>query len=555
MAADTVAKLLHEWTRTDRPPLGEYRLPAGTTVIVDEAGMVGTPSLHQLVDLAEREEWRLALVGDPRQLQAVGRGGLFNELCATGRVHELARLHRFTHPWEAAASLRLRAGDPAGSDVYEDHGRIVAGTVRRAPRPDRQGVARPSPPPGRRSRSPRRPTTTSTRSTTPIQRAPPHRRPPRPRPATPIAAGEHAYVGDLVATRRNDRQLLTTAGEPVRNRDLWTVTAIRRDGSLTVSHLGGHGTVTLPCDYVRDHVRLGYAATEHGNQADTVDVGIAARLPGDHRRGLYVGATRGRDENRIHVVTESADLAEARDVLEAVLAYDRADVPAITQRRHLAHQTDRPESSREPDQVVPAWLVGYRDQLEQRREDLTVCLTERAHRRAEAAAELADLQPAVAAARGGVAALRRPHRRHRTTSCAPCCVQRCGKPTTTPATPGSGIATARPAEPRSRAGGSATPKTASPPSTPTAATLKQHLDTLQAEARRLADLGNPASDHLRPRPTRPRRAPPARPADRRRRHLDDLGQWTTRRDVRTGRGCVPPSRRGLPRTAAGYEGR
>ena len=94
-----------------------------------------------------------------------------------------------------------------------------------------------------------------------------------------------------------------------------------------------------PCDYVRDHVRLGYAATEHGNQADTVDVGIQLVSPATTCRGLYVGATRGREENRIHVVTESADPAEARDVLEAVLAYDRADVPAVTQRR-----TWRPDS-------------------------------------------------------------------------------------------------------------------------------------------------------------------------------------------------------------------
>ena len=54
MAADTVAKLLHEWSRTDRPPLDHYRLPAGTTLIVDEAGMIGTASLHRLVELAEQ---------------------------------------------------------------------------------------------------------------------------------------------------------------------------------------------------------------------------------------------------------------------------------------------------------------------------------------------------------------------------------------------------------------------------------------------------------------------------------------------------------------------
>ncbi len=93
---DTLAKLLYEWDRTDRAPLDRYRLPLGTTVIVDEAGLIGTASLHRLVDLADHHGWRLALVGDPRQLQAVGRGGLFAELCTTGRVHELARLHRFT---------------------------------------------------------------------------------------------------------------------------------------------------------------------------------------------------------------------------------------------------------------------------------------------------------------------------------------------------------------------------------------------------------------------------------------------------------------------------
>ena len=48
--ADTVAKLLHEHQRTDRHALPEYQLPAGATLIVDEAGMLSTPALHQVVD-------------------------------------------------------------------------------------------------------------------------------------------------------------------------------------------------------------------------------------------------------------------------------------------------------------------------------------------------------------------------------------------------------------------------------------------------------------------------------------------------------------------------
>ncbi|MEO8265759.1 MAG: MobF family relaxase, partial [Ilumatobacteraceae bacterium] len=128
IASDTLAKLLYEWQRDDRPPLDRYRLRAGTTVIVDEAGMVGTGALARLVNLAELHDWRLALIGDHRQLQAVGRGGLFHELCVTGRCIELTRIHRFAEPWEAAASLQLRHGDPRGLNAYFDHGRVIADT-------------------------------------------------------------------------------------------------------------------------------------------------------------------------------------------------------------------------------------------------------------------------------------------------------------------------------------------------------------------------------------------------------------------------------------------
>ena len=39
---------------------------------------------------------------------------------SNGHVHELDRIHRFTEPWEAAASLKLRRGDPRTLDDYLD---------------------------------------------------------------------------------------------------------------------------------------------------------------------------------------------------------------------------------------------------------------------------------------------------------------------------------------------------------------------------------------------------------------------------------------------------
>jgi hypothetical protein len=158
--------------------------------------------------------------------------------------------------------------------------------------------------------------------------------------------------------------------------------------------------VVLPAGYAHQHVRLGYAATEHGIQGDTVDVAIELVSTATTHRGLYVGVTRGRDENRLHVITDTADVADARDVLDAVVAQDRADVPAVTQRRDLARQTQPPQSRwLKPVSIVPDWVSPWRAQLEQRRVRLVEYLADRADRRAQAAAELADLQPALAAAR------------------------------------------------------------------------------------------------------------------------------------------------------------
>jgi conjugative relaxase-like TrwC/TraI family protein len=332
MRADTVAKLLYEWrTGQPRPP---YRLAARTTLVVDESGMVGTDSLGQLVGLANAHGWRLVLVGDPRQLHAVGRGGMFDELCRTNRVHELATIHRFRHRWEQTATLQLRHARPDALDDYFEHGRVDEGdlpTVVDAI--TRQWIEHNGA--GRSVAVSAETNEHVAILNESIQRARGERSGLGP-VAARIADGQTAATGDLIVTRRNDRALTTDHGEPVRNRERWTVTTVHDDGALTVSHLGRHGTVTLPADYVRTNVQLGYAATAHGHQGDTVDVSLTLVTAAMTHRSLYVGATRGRDENRLCVVT--TDDQDARDVLERVLSNDRVDVPAVAQRRALAEQ-------------------------------------------------------------------------------------------------------------------------------------------------------------------------------------------------------------------------
>jgi hypothetical protein len=78
--SDTLAKLVYEWRKP--APGDRWRLPPASTVIVDEAGMVGTGALAELTMLAASQRWRLVLVGDPHQLQAVGRGAACSTNCA-----------------------------------------------------------------------------------------------------------------------------------------------------------------------------------------------------------------------------------------------------------------------------------------------------------------------------------------------------------------------------------------------------------------------------------------------------------------------------------------
>jgi conjugative relaxase-like TrwC/TraI family protein len=120
--ATTLARFLHTQGQTGRAS----PLPAGSTVVLDEAGMAASEDLARLVRLADARFWRLVCVGDPYQLPAVGRGGMFADWCEILPAHHLDEVRRFTDDWQAAASLELRRGDPAAARTYAAHKRLEA---------------------------------------------------------------------------------------------------------------------------------------------------------------------------------------------------------------------------------------------------------------------------------------------------------------------------------------------------------------------------------------------------------------------------------------------
>lgn len=328
--------------------------PAGTTVILDEAGMTATTDLARLVELARANRWRLALVGDPEQLPSVSRGGVFAHWCDTLPHHTLDEPRRFTHPWEAAASLALRAGDPEAVDAYVAHHRVTTShpalAATQVARAHERHVAA--------GRSVAITTTTSDTARAinlEIQR---NRRPHD--EGVPLRDGTRAHAGDQIATRRNDSALRTGSGERVRNRHTWTVTDTHPDGSLTVEH-PQRGTVELPARYVAEHVELGWAVTGYGTQGDTVDIGIAVLDHTTSRNHAYVAMTRGRDANHA-VILDRTGTQEPGDQLATIISRNARgeSALAVQQRLHQTAGTEIPApalpdpATRDPEIPVPA---------------------------------------------------------------------------------------------------------------------------------------------------------------------------------------------------------
>ena len=328
--AETVERFLREHELAPQPSR-TLDVPAGTTLIVDEAGLLSTRDTERLMALARDRGWRVALVGDSRQLAAVGRSGMFDHARTIGPMVQLREVRRFAARWEREASVALRECDPAALDAYEQQGRVKAGSaeqIERALVDDWWQTVRE----GRRG--------AYTVSTNEQARRLNERARQRLVDADKVEddrvvvteQGERVGAGDEIQTRRNDRAQSTELGQWVRNRQRWRVEQVLEDGRLVV--LGRGGRVTLAADYSREHVELAYFTTVHSAQGLTREVGatLVDELAG--WRSLYVGMTRGRQRNTAYVVLGNEE--DARTVVERALRRDRADLGALGVQRRLS---------------------------------------------------------------------------------------------------------------------------------------------------------------------------------------------------------------------------
>ncbi len=204
--------------------------------------------LCALLTIADEAGARVALVGDRHQLAAVGRGGVLDHAARWADVVPIDVIHRFIHdvtdehgrrrtvpdveyadltramrtgeqPETVFDALTQRGQIRIHGDVTEVHREIADQVV--ADRKTGRTVA----------------VVASTREQVSelnavIREAMITGGMVDDTSTVTTRAGERIGIGDVIATRRNDRDL------DVANRDTWTVTRVSRDGSLTVTR--GH---------------------------------------------------------------------------------------------------------------------------------------------------------------------------------------------------------------------------------------------------------------------------------------------------------------------------
>lgn len=276
-------------------------LPTGGVLVVDEAGMVGTRTLHRLLVLAETTGTKLVLVGDPKQLPEIDAGGLFATLARQDAVTTMVGNQRQQQRWEQRALRELRDGDVVRAlAAYRRHQRLrITDTIEdltaRLLEDYEQQLTRHDP---RQvlvvasSRGDARRLNAQLR-----QRLLADGRLSQEELRIDLGNGGHRGY------RRGEQVLVTSNDYPrgLLNGTRGTVTDLDLDRRAVTVRLDDGRDVHLDADYLnRGHLTHGYALTAHKAQGVTVDVAL---LWGTHaltRETGYVALSRGRQGNYLY---------------------------------------------------------------------------------------------------------------------------------------------------------------------------------------------------------------------------------------------------------------
>lgn len=351
----TIAKALHDLQK------GDLKLGHLDLVIVDEAGMVGTSDLLQLLTATTRANAKTVLVGDAYQLAPVkARGGMFAQLCDDlPWTQKLSEVWRMRDPEERAASLALRDGGPApvrrAIGWYRTHDRLHTGDEI-AMATDALAAYRADAAAGKDSLL-----LCDTKEMADALNNRIHHETIDPEaPTIGVAREQRVAVGDLIISRRNDPTIPVldatrskAAADPVRNGSRWRVYAIDSENDrIAARRLDDDARAVFMGDYLREHITYGYAVTVHSAQGVTADTTHAVIGETATRAILYVAMTRGRQSNNAYLYQRVAGEADhqhrdreglhvaRRDSIRVAALLVRDIIGAHGERVRTAHDVD-----------------------------------------------------------------------------------------------------------------------------------------------------------------------------------------------------------------------
>ena len=290
------------------------RLTPRTVLVVDEAGMVGTRQLHELLKWVREAGAKLVLVGDAKQLQPIEAGGPFRALSEQLGAAELTEIKRQREGWARQAVTDMARGE-AQSVLHEfaarDRLRIEDSRKEVMDRLIRDWAAD-----GVRAPEQNLILTNSNDEVRELnRRAQDERLKARALGDGSVRVqGDHLYPGDRVLFTRNSRLY------GVMNGSLGTVQSLS-ERSIRVTLDTGR-TVSIPLAQY-EHIRLGYAATTHKAQGMTAEnTYILAGGSMQDREISSVQVSRARGKSVLYVDKDGA--GEAFSDLGRQMAQSRA---------------------------------------------------------------------------------------------------------------------------------------------------------------------------------------------------------------------------------------
>jgi conjugative relaxase-like TrwC/TraI family protein len=288
---------------------GEYGLGSRSVAVVDEAGMLGTRDLNEIVAHASDAGAKVVLVGDHKQLPEIDAGGTFRALVVRTDPIVLTENRRQRDEWARRMVKLIRDGDVReGLELASDHGAIVVAPTAEAAQAqlvrewwrasdsgaDTMMVAY--------RRAEVRDLNTAARALMDDEGRLGGAR-------LELLGGEFA-AGDRVILKRGSKAL------DVDNGDAGVVERVDTTQERLIVRLGAAGdrVVTLPRDYldsggVGEQPTLvhGYAATGHIHQGATADETFALGSPGLYQEWITTTASRPRARLRFYLADPDSE--------------------------------------------------------------------------------------------------------------------------------------------------------------------------------------------------------------------------------------------------------